>query len=306
VYQPVEGLRFRATQSRDIRAGNLNELFRAGTSTQPSVSDPFRNNEVTTTIASTAGNPLLDPEEADTTTVGFTYQPDWLNGLGLSVDWYHIKIDGAITSLPFQTIVDQCFEGNQSLCDLITRDPAGIIVFIEGKTQNAAFLETSGFDVEANYALPVWDGDLSLRLLASHSRERITTVTGSPPRDNGGEIGNPGWKATFTMDYERGPLSLYLRERFIGSMKINNTWGPADVDDNHVPAVFYTDLTGRLKLGSQEKWELVVSINNLFDKEAPRETGNWFIIGSRVQSGTGLYDLVGRAYTLGFRFNPGL
>ena len=304
VYQPIEGLRLRGTRSRDIRAGNLNELFAAGTSTQPSVSDPFRNNVVTTTIASTRGNPDLLPEEADTTTFGFTYQPSWLQGAGLSVDWYDIQIDGAITALPFQTIVDQCFEGNAGLCDLITRDANGVIVFIEGRTLNAALLETSGIDFEVTYQRPVGPGNLGLRLLGTYSEELVTTVVGGVPRDNGGEIGFPPWKATAVVKYDSGPLAFFLQERYIGESTINNTFTELDIDDNDVPSVLYTDLTAHYRPGGSGKLEFFGTVNNLFDERPPHEVGHFFVIATRVTGNATPYDVVGRAFTLGFTWRP--
>jgi outer membrane receptor protein involved in Fe transport len=99
VYEPVEWLRFRATQSRDVRAPAPNELFSPGTP----VTNAATVNGIQQTIFQnlTLGNPNLNPEKADTRTIGFVVKPDEgpLAGLRMSVDYYQIKLKGAITNL---------------------------------------------------------------------------------------------------------------------------------------------------------------------------------------------------------------
>ena len=60
-------IRFRATQSRDVRAATLQERFdqtRGGVN----VTDPLNNNNTVTTASFSGGNPEVAPEQADTTT----------------------------------------------------------------------------------------------------------------------------------------------------------------------------------------------------------------------------------------------
>ena len=63
-----------------------------------------------------AAIPTLDPENADTCTFGVVYQPGWLPGFSTSVDYWDIDITGAIGTLGFQRIVDDCFAGAQAMC----------------------------------------------------------------------------------------------------------------------------------------------------------------------------------------------
>ena len=49
--------------------------------------------------------PTLQPEKADTYTVGFVLQPVALPALSVSVDYYDIKIDDTITSLTSNTMI---------------------------------------------------------------------------------------------------------------------------------------------------------------------------------------------------------
>ena len=77
------------------------------------------------------GNPNLTPEEADTVTFGVVWQPDFVPGLALTVDYYDIKVDNAISIRPNYDIVDGCYNitRNPTLsatdadCQLIARNP---------------------------------------------------------------------------------------------------------------------------------------------------------------------------------------
>src|SRR5690606_16766994 len=122
-WQVNDVLRLRGTASRDVRAARLEERFdRQGQGT--SLQDPAFDNQTFTTFQLRGGNPSVQPEEADTFTIGAIYQPARVEGLSLSVDWYDIEVDGAIDFLGVQEIVDQCWAtGADEFCGRITRDP---------------------------------------------------------------------------------------------------------------------------------------------------------------------------------------
>lgn len=108
-------LRFRFTSSRDVRAANLRERFDA-TAGGAQVRDPLFNNATIGTASRSGGNPNVNPEEADTITVGVVYQPAWLEGFSLSADWYEIDLQEALFQPNSQNIVDSCFAGDTLLC----------------------------------------------------------------------------------------------------------------------------------------------------------------------------------------------
>src|SRR5690606_32728977 len=98
------------------------------------------------------GNPNLEPEEADTMTVGVVFQPsynNWLDGFQVSLDWYSIQVDGLVGSLGQQRIVDECFAGNTTQCQYIERDPAsGQVNRVFNVFQNINAAKVSGVDAE--------------------------------------------------------------------------------------------------------------------------------------------------------------
>src|SRR5690606_24427722 len=78
-----EELTIRSALSRDIRAPSLYEFFSGSQQGQRIFLDPHTG---TVSVAATdsSGNLELQPEEATTKTLGFIYQPSWMDRLGIS------------------------------------------------------------------------------------------------------------------------------------------------------------------------------------------------------------------------------
>jgi iron complex outermembrane receptor protein len=295
-WNPVEDFRLRATRSRDIRAGNVTELFQSPSriSVFPIVGGATREGRQIR-----SGNAALNPETADTLTAGIVYRPSWLPRLGLSVDFYDIKIGGAIAQLTAQQTIDQCAAGSTEICTLISTDAAGILI-IRTPTLNLARVQTRGVDVELRYAARLGRGELRIRGLLNYLDELKTEVPGSPAIDRAGDIGiqaSPRWSASLLLSYEDERFGLDIQERYIGPGRIDVTLADV-VPTNHVPAVFYTDVTGRIRIG-EGRYELFATVNNLFNRTPPIVPTNPTSTFRSTQFA--LYDVVGRYMTVGAR-----
>ncbi|HEX8109564.1 MAG TPA: TonB-dependent receptor, partial [Kofleriaceae bacterium] len=97
------------------------------------------------------GNPALQPEKGTVGTAGIVYAP--ARGLDVTLDYWHIDIHDAITNLPAQTILSQCYQaGNDDFCNQIQRDPVTHgISQITALNQNVGGVTTSGLDFSAAY-----------------------------------------------------------------------------------------------------------------------------------------------------------
>ena len=146
----TQTLRLRGTHSHDVRAATLGERFdrtgAAGTITDSGITPTPPAYPITLVQG---GNPNVKPEEADTTTVGFVYRPDAVSGLDVSIDWYEVKLAGAIEAFTPQQIVDLCYLFNdQDQCQYIQRDPvSGLIQFVNQTYQNISQAEVTGVDL---------------------------------------------------------------------------------------------------------------------------------------------------------------
>src|SRR5690606_3702797 len=156
-------------------------------------------------------NPNLNPEQAETLTFGVVLQPTfaaWLEGLQLSVDWYEVKIHGAVDTLGIQRIVDECeLNGVQELCQQILRNPqTGEIGRILDTFLNVAQAKVEGIDTEIVYNIEPDFLDasfetFSLRALAGYIMERSDTPFGGEPFDVAGSRGTPALTGVLSATY---------------------------------------------------------------------------------------------------------
>src|SRR5690606_37176491 len=103
VYTPIPSLTLRATKSRDIRAANMGELFAAGTARTNN------GNILGTThsfVQNLMGNPTVQPEEADALGVGMVFRPEFLPGLGVSLDYFDVELTGQIGAVGAQDVAN--------------------------------------------------------------------------------------------------------------------------------------------------------------------------------------------------------
>jgi outer membrane receptor protein involved in Fe transport len=317
-WAPLDWLRFRGTRSRDIRAPNLFELFGPTQSTFQSLTD--RGSQVLPSVL-IGGNSALVPEEADTWTVGVVLQPDLGSAgrLRLSVDYYDIQLDNAVSTLGGQVIVNGCANGIGTLCDLITRNSAGTITQVINRNINLGSLITRGWDIEALYTLPlnVWGGDISVRGLATIVDDLITnSASGTVDRAgmNGSPVSAPSGVPRYTLNgyltFNSDRVTAQLQVRHISGGVYNaELVGPGQegydplkansINDNEIGAWTYVNVNASVnvwKRGSQ-KLEIFGVVNNLFDKDPPVDAPSSFGPTNNV-----LYDVLGRTYRMGARF----
>ncbi len=295
-----EDLRLRATRSRDVREAAFNERFDKST-IGTTITNPWTGLSDIATVA-TVGNPNLRPELADTVVAGVVYQPAWLDGFDMSVDWFEVDISDSIDSLTTQNLVDQCFQRNDS-CDLLVKDTAGAIVKIFNPRLNLAFARVEGVDLNLRYRMePDFFGSevesLSISALASYLKERSTTSPAGTYVNSVGGTLYPDYTGTLTANYGIGPWSVQWQQRFISESLYNTTWVEGrEIDDNSLPFYSWTNLQAgyRADMDSGGTWTVTLSVNNLFDKAPLIQPA----LGGLGGQGGGTGDEYGRRYQLG-------
>jgi outer membrane receptor protein involved in Fe transport len=311
-------LRLRGTKSRDIAAPSLANLFAAGGlgSVLNGGVNPF-NGQTGRVSALTGGNPGLEPEVADTWTAGVVYQPEWLPGLGLSIDYYDIEIADVISTPSAADVLNRCAAGVGAYCDLIVTDssPFGI-AYVKLTAANLAERKATGMDIEINYrmnaarlfaALP---GDFSLRALGSYVKHlRLIDAGGPVERAGSGVGGLPQWTVNVDAAYRTERFFTNVNLRYFNTLKYDGTLvGPEDpgydpaagnsITTNRFPARMYTNWSATLNLPmqSESQLELFVNVNNVFDRNPPKYALPAFFQGGNP------YPVRGRFYRFGVRY----
>jgi outer membrane receptor protein involved in Fe transport len=316
--QIIDAFRVRATQSRDVRAANLSERFDK-TGGIDTLMDP-RYNETYNVTRFSGGNPTVRPEEADTVTAGFVYQPNVLEGFSLSLDWYRVEIDGAIGQLGTQAVVNRCEDGALDLCALITRSATDDRLVLVGDVFiNIDQAIVSGRDLEIAYRRDVaWFGDraqsIQARVFGSWLDENSQILAGTRTIDRAGQTGIeqstgtayalPDFKLTANLSYNNGPFRAFLQARYIGSGVSENTLVEGvGIESNAIDSALYTDfrLGYTRDLARGTSLEIFANITNLLDEDPPVTPYFSAFSGHSLQTNSGLFDLLGRNYTAGVR-----
>ena len=174
------------------------------------------------------GNPDLTEETADTVTLGFVYQPAFLPGFAMTLDYWSIKIEDAISSVTAQNIVDGCYQGaslNTTFCDLFTRNESsaslqfGGFNFLQTTDVNFARIETSGYDLIASYDFVLGGNNMELGIQATkvNENDRYTNPNDlTQVNEVLGEIRNPEYAGNLFVGYEMGDLRLGWQAQYLG------------------------------------------------------------------------------------------
>jgi outer membrane receptor protein involved in Fe transport len=164
------------------------------------------------------GNPNLKPEVAYEWSYGAVYSPNWLKGLTLTADWWHIDMRSIASFLGAQFIVQNNIPG------LVIRGPPtvpgelGPILLIIDPNQNLTGAIFEGLDYEAIYILDssiFGHGDFG-RVTATVngtwlSRAELEIKPNSKPKRFGiaGEFIPPGFSLTSSLPRNRANFSLF-------------------------------------------------------------------------------------------------
>jgi outer membrane receptor protein involved in Fe transport len=323
-WAPIESLRFRGQYQRAVRAPNVIELYTgqntnlpdlnpAGTNSQGvQLFDPCSTAFPIATLAAcqntgllaaqygsglvddvisgqtqslTGGNPFLDPETADTVTLGFVWTPEFIEGLSVSLDYFTILVEDAIQpGIDAQVILDECLStGDPAFCNLMQRAPDGTLssgipgVGFQNTNINIGELETTGVDVQIAYVFDAGSHGHNFDY-ASTWIDQLDEVPfpGANPIKCAGAFANPC-----------APPSPEYRHRLLytwqtpWSIDVTTTWrhfgGTDNINENEtletsLGSVDYIDLTGSWYL-MDDSITIRLSILNLFESDIPVFTG---------------------------------
>ena len=342
-WAPVQELKLRGSYNRAVRAPNITDLYAPKTpdggnadpcwgpaphfsmaQCQLTGLDPskYRNllpNPAEGINATSGGNPNLQPEKADTYTVGFVLQPVAFRSLVMSVDYYHISIDDTIAGIGTDTIFDVCAAtGDPVYCSRIHRDPrTGSLWFnnayyVDTSTLNIGRVTTAGYDIAARYNMHAGSmGKLNFSFMGTKVTDASIQPTPiSASFDCTGLYGTscnaptPKWKHIFETDWTTPWAGLVLtgRWRYTGPVNVDASSPNPQLSSvyqpgfGHIGGYDYIDLSASISWGRNLNFR--VGANNVFDKSPPIVlSGNLANCPSTTcndNTWVGTYDTLGR------------
>ena len=371
-WSPVRDIRFRGVYARSVRAPNIGELFGgAGQDFPTGIIDPCVG--VTATTSGTLGtqcradpgvaaniaqngaftinqadvqgvsgvntsNPNLDVETGTSYTLGAVINPksvSFLRNFSFTVDYFNIKIDDAIVSVPRNFALTQCYaQGVQNLCNFITRRPqaagsnsAGSLDRVDLTLNNSGGLKTSGLDVTVNYRQNLDTVGLAGVVNTNVSWTRLfqayTTPLPGSARDNFiSELGASRNKIFGSFSYDLDNVGLVFRGNYIGPAYLDDQFltqfteiGPdgneiVDANGDAIPlrakdrrgrvnSVFYLDT--QVRVTAADHLEFYFGANNVLNTAPPPVISGLPGSSTGAETDSGTYDAIGRRFYAGAR-----
>lgn len=269
------------------------------------------------------GNPALVPETANTWSAGVTLTPADVPGFTATLDYFHIRIQKEIASVPGSVSLQQCLStGDPLSCTEIVRTPLGALSgasvasggYILENNVNTGTALVSGMDGQINerWTLPGAWGAINASLVGTWMQhDSSTPYRGAASYDCAGLFGNsclggsvtPTWRHNLRVTWETPwNVQLSAQWRFIGRTSFdNNSSQPAlqsaeegfiDPVVTHIPNYSYVDLSGIW--APNRHLQIRAGISNVLDKDPPFLP--WFDISGAAGTLNTFptYDLSGR------------
>jgi iron complex outermembrane receptor protein len=318
-----DDVRFRATNSIDIRAPTLNDLFSPQQLGHGGFSDLHTGNTIQNVLNVSQGNADLKPEVARTYTAGVVLTPTFLRGFTASLDWYRITLKNAISSVggnsPGVQQVCEASNGLSPLCSLFVRPlpysdrtPANYPTAVLSQKLNAALNEIEGTDIELDYGLPMSSliddvaGDMNLRVLMNNQPvDNAQNYTNAPVTTST----SPKTRITTFVGYNYYSWKFNLTHRWYSSFPRSNQIGLVYFEIPRGDAHDYFDINIAKGFKVQDSdVEAYVSVQNLLNDSPNINPINTTVPGLYAAgyqpSGGGRIDGVdniGRYFTIGVR-----
>jgi len=276
----------------------------------------------TSIFGATSGNPGLKPEVGNTYTVGVILRSPFatplLSGFTASIDYYNIRIKGAIGQLPITTTLARCFNADGSnpnysadnfYCQFIGRNAVGSLAGgTVVPTLNLASYRTSGIDLQVDWTINLRDlaasipGRLGVNFVGNYlDRFVVQPLSGTVPIDYAGYSEGaitssvlPKWRSNMDVSYSLDQGEVGVRWRHFGTVADISRATSSTSTARGVSARDYFDL--HFAVNVVGGLSFFGGINNLFDQDPPQ-------VGSRAGFSTDIatYDTLGRTYFFGVR-----
>ncbi|MFC7047777.1 TonB-dependent receptor plug domain-containing protein [Emcibacter nanhaiensis] len=326
-WQPIDEIKLRGSYNRAVRAPNVYELFEPQNLGLWNGDDPCAGDVPVYTAAQCAntgvtdaqythvvpspasqynalygGNPDLQPEKADTWTVGFVAHP--MDNMNISVDYWDIKITDVVGYVGAATALQGCATtGLDTYCDLINRSGSGSLWlgtegYVVATNANLGLRHWKGIDFSADYLMDFDNGgSLTVNMLGTLLLDKIyrdiaedaSTEYNCKGVYSDNCFASPKWRHTLRVTYNSGDFwTVSAKWRYYASIDGEDA-DVGSIDEDGIGAQSYFDLTASFDV--TEQVGLVMGVNNIFDKEPPLVGGRYSTNANTI---AGYYDTLGR------------
>jgi outer membrane receptor protein involved in Fe transport len=338
-YRPVRDVMFRGTWAQVYRVPTITDLYAAPVNASSTFNDPcqglttariaanpnlslackgvptdgtFREPNALITGLNTA-NANLKPESGVVKTAGIVFDPSFLPGFSIDLDYWIYRLTNVITLLDSNYSINQCVStGSPTFCNYANRyqtgPQAGQILVFENPTSNLGSLTTDGVDLSIHYTMPntpIGNFQFSADVTDTMSYVSIASPGAAPQQIAGTfskQFGNfARFRGLATAGWSGWGAEALITAQYINHLLVTN------------PSVSGLTSTGGveppLSIGSVVYWnasvgytlftktKLLLSMQNIFDKAPPILYLNNV---TNANTDVSTYDTLGRRFLVSF------
>jgi len=320
-FRPVTDVMLRGTWSQVFRAPTIKDRFGAQQGTFPSFTDPCQTatgqepgyaqacanipansgykQADSQILAYLGGNQDLKPEKGKVFTLGAVYDSSLVKGLSVSLDYWHYRLNGAISDAVPLAVVNNCLNSpTASYCDRIHRQVSGQVLYVDASRINAGFIETNGIDLSMKYLLPAMSfGRFQVGLDATRTSSFKYDLGDGVVSQAAGTLDNTygnfsRWRASTQVNWKYQDVGVQWSSRYISGAYVGASAAVVGTAPLlHEASVIYHDLAATYDL-KKTGTKFMVGARNVFDKQPP--LAYQFVLNGNVDVNT--YDTIGRQW----------
>ncbi|TRW15311.1 TonB-dependent receptor [Glacieibacterium frigidum] len=308
LWKPFQDLLLRGSYAEGFRAPSIGELFGAASRADAPIDDPCTNVpgspfQTSSTVRAnciangvpangsyqepnggqlpviTGGNRDLKPETSRTFLFGGVYSPRWArdsgfaSSLSIEVNYYDIKVDGAIAPIDAAITLARCANAGDALsCASVQRTANGLISRISGQLQNIGEIRTRGYDLTLSYRSPTTGaGAFGLSLNGNYLQkysETVPAAVGTTTTSYRGltrgfpDQSYPKFKGTGVVDWSIGDVAASFTARYIHDVE--------EFDGKQLDSRIYSDIQLNYSPSfADRRLRFTVGVNNVFNIDPP-------------------------------------
>lgn len=296
-YEPVDGLLIRGNYGTSYHAPSLADTTGStDTRAQILTFSPFR--PVTSpftdlfrpTIILAGGNPDMEPEEADTYSLGFDWEPEFVPGLRASATYFNVNFTNAIGLAPLTSpllftdpnyapffVINPTQAQAEALVGAMRIDGAPSIaalyvgtspyILIDARRNNLGAVKVDGIDFDVGYAVQTGVGDFDLNVAGTYTLNRETQAVSGQPFTDALANGISRYQVVASGGWRQGPFAARASVNYRDGYDLVGVANQTSVDAFTTVDMFFSYAPD---FGGWSEGTLVtLNIDNATDEEPP-------------------------------------
>jgi iron complex outermembrane receptor protein len=289
---PIGGLTVRGNFGTSFHAPDMGSVYAVDTRAvwQPNQAVQPPGNPTGNAILLAGGRTNLEPETADTYSVGLDWKPASIPGLALSTTYYDIDFEDQIvvppagpalfTNAAYADLWDVSPSPAQ-IADAIAGlrldgfpagfDPTSVVLLYDRRRTNLSATHTNGIDLDFNYH---WESGLAA-WAATLAGNRVLTIEkqGSATAAFVEDRAVPQWRVRAGLSVTRGPWSAGANVNYLDSFEFTYASGAGGTAVQDVDAFTTVDLHSSYRVPIEAGFfsgvTFSLNVNNLLNEDPP-------------------------------------